>query len=195
MPTLRRTEQSRLMCLLLCLFLFFETYSVMARFTETTIVKNMKKMTISRWQFQPQSRQGSHFQCIIAPHKADTPIVRSESANAWWRKKTVVAGSPPANLGVFSNGKWTPVDEQCHTAVHERVKRGLWPTILFMEGLKKTFMNDRSLKSEKTRSWTVKKPTPPTISLVEWVFYLFMNDAMLLFMNDAMLLFMKIENK
>ena len=64
-----------------------------------------------------------------------------------------------------------------------------------MEGLKKTFMNDRSLKSEKTRSWTVKKPTPPTISLVEWVFYLFMNDAMLLFMNDAMLLFMNIENK
>ena len=45
-------------------------------------------------------------------------------------------GSPSSNLGVFSNGEWTHVDEQCHTAVHERVKRGLWQTILFMEGPK-----------------------------------------------------------
>ena len=45
--------------------------------------------------------------------------------------------SPPANLGMFVNGEWTHVDEQCHTAVHERVKTDSWQTILFMEGPKK----------------------------------------------------------
>ena len=44
---------------------------------------------------------------------------------------------PPANLGVFINGEWTHVAEQFHRAVHERLKRSSWQTILFMEGPKR----------------------------------------------------------
>ena len=45
------------------------------------------------------------------------------------------------------------------------------------------------MRVKKRRSTTGKKPTPPTISLVEWFFYLFMNDAMLLLMNRKNMLF------
>ena len=99
--------------------------------------------------------------------------------------------SPPANLGVFINGEWTHVDEQCHTAVHERVKRGSWQTISFMEGPINTFMNDHSLRGKKSCCWTGKKnPLHQRFCWWSGFIYLLMNNVMLLFMNNAMLLFM-----
>ena len=56
-------------------------------------------------------------------------------------------GSPPANLGVFSNGKWTPVPEQCHTTVHERVKEALGQQFCSERAIKSTFMNGKKIHS------------------------------------------------
>ena len=79
--------------------------------------------------------------------------------------------SPSANLGVFSNGKWTHVDEQCHTAVHERVKRGSWQTILFMEGPKK-HVHERPFIQGQNKSLLNKQKTHSTNDFVGGVGFL-----------------------
>ena len=57
------------------------------------------------------------------------------------------SGSPPANLGGFSNGKWTPVREQCHTTVHERANEALGQRFCSGRALKSTFMNGKKIHS------------------------------------------------
>ena len=65
------------------------------------------------------------------------------------------------------NGERTHVAEQFHRAVHERLKRGSWQTILFMEGPKR-HVHERGVK--KAVAEQVKKNTSPMVLLVEWVF-------------------------
>ena len=57
------------------------------------------------------------------------------------------SGSPPANLGVFSNGKWTPVQEQCHTTVQERVNEAFGQRFCSGRALKSAFMNGKKIHS------------------------------------------------